>query len=78
MLEFVYVSIDSVSGIIFYDFVANSVRNVFLATSKHQQAKCCLFLGINFVGAASSFTDKISSLKTVAKQEAILNLIPKQ
>ena len=31
-----------------------------------------------FVGAASSFTDKISSLKTVAKQEAILNLIPKQ
>ena len=76
MLEFVYVSIDSVSGIIFYDFVANSVRNFFLATSKHQQAKCCLFLV--FVGAASSFTDKISSLKTVAKQEAILNLIPKQ
>ena len=25
-LEFVYVGIDSVSGIIFYDFVANSVR----------------------------------------------------
>ena len=33
-LEFVYVSIDSVSGIIFYDFVANSVRRFFfLATT---------------------------------------------
>ena len=35
LLEFVFVSIDSVSGIIFYDFVAN-----------WQQAKFCHFLGI--------------------------------
>ena len=28
-LEYVYVSIDSVSGIIFYHFVANSVRKFF-------------------------------------------------
>ena len=31
-----------------------------------------------FVGAADSFTAKISSLKTVAKQEDILNPIPKR
>ena len=35
LLQFVFVSIDSVSGIIFYDFVAN-----------WQQAKFCHFLGI--------------------------------
>ena len=29
MVEFVYVSMDSVSGIIFYHFVANSVRKFF-------------------------------------------------
>ena len=29
LLEFVYVSIDSVSGSFFYDFVANSVRKFF-------------------------------------------------
>ena len=29
MVEFVYVSMNSVSGIIFYDFVANSVRKFF-------------------------------------------------
>ena len=28
-LEFVYVAIDSVPGIIFYDFVANSIRKFF-------------------------------------------------
>ena len=31
-----------------------------------------------FVGAAASFTTKISSFETVVKQEAILNPIPKQ
>ena len=31
-----------------------------------------------FVGAAASFTAKISSFETVAKREAILNLVPKQ
>ena len=30
-----------------------------------------------FVGAAASFTAKISSFETVAKQEAILNPVPK-
>ena len=33
-------------GVHFYDFVANSVRKFFLPTSKHRQAKLCLFLGI--------------------------------
>ena len=34
----VYASIDSVSGIIFCDFVANAVRIIFLPTIKHRQA----------------------------------------
>ena len=71
--EFVYVAIDCVSGITFYDFVANSVRTeiFFLPTSKRRQAKFCLFLGICW--CSSSFTAKISSFETVAKREAILS-----
>ena len=43
-------------------------ENSFLATSKHRQAKFFSFLV--FVGAAASFTAKISSFETVAKREA--------
>ena len=61
--EFVYVAIDCVSGITFYDFVANSVRTeiFFLPTSKRRQAKFCLFLGI--CSCSSSFTLKFHLLK---------------
>ena len=44
-------------------------ENSFLATSKHRQAKCFLSF-LAFVGAAASFTAKISSFETVAKREA--------
>ena len=74
----VYVSIDSVSGTIFKILFQIQPENFFLTTSNHQQAKFCLFLGIKFVGAAPSFTAKISSFETVAKREAILNPVPKQ
>ena len=78
-LEFVYVSIDSVSGIIIYDFVANSVRKFFSTEQyKHRQAKFCLFLGICWCMLAASYTAKISSFETVVKQEAMLNSVPKQ
>ena len=43
---------------------------------KHRQAKFCLFLVL--VGAAASFTAKISSFENVAKPEPILNPVPKQ
>ena len=76
-LEFVYVSADCVSVIIFYDFVANSERSLFfyrpLNTNKPNFVSFLVFLG-----AAALFSAKISSFETVAKREAILNPVPKQ
>ena len=76
LLEFVYVSIDSVSGSFFYDFVANSVRIFFYRPVITDKPNFVSFLV--FVGAATSFTAKISSFETVAKREAILNPVPKE
>ena len=66
-LEFVYVSIDSVSGIIFYDFVANSVRRFFFQRPLNTD-KPNFVSFLVFVGAAASITAKISSFETVAKR----------
>ena len=74
-LEFVYVSIDSVSGIIFYDLVANSVR-IFFFYRPVNTDKPDFVSFLVFVGAAASFTAKILSFEN-AKQEAILNTVPK-
>ena len=52
LVRVVYISIDSVSGIIIlYDFVAKLIQkeNFYLSASKHQQAKFCLFLDINLL-----------------------------
>ena len=58
-------------------FVANSVRMFFFYRPvKTDKPNFVCFLV--FVGAAVSFTAKISSFETVAKREAILNPVPKQ
>ena len=75
-LEFVYVSIDGVSAIIFYNFVANSVRKFFFWPVNTDKWNFVSFLV--FVVAAALFTTKISSFKTVAKWDAIFNPVPKQ
>ena len=76
-LEFVYVSVDCVSVMIFYDFVANLERSLFfyqpLNTNKPNSVSFLVFLG-----AAALFSAKISSFETVAKREAILNPVPKK
>ena len=56
-LEFVYTSIDSVSGTIFYDFRENSVRNFFYRPVNTDKPNFVSFLV--FVGTAASFTAKI-------------------
>ena len=61
VIEFAYFSIDSVSGIIFYDFVAISEGKFFSIdqwTSQILYFVCFLV----FVGTAASFTATISSV----------------
>ena len=62
-------------GSFFYDFVVNSVRFFFYRPVNTDKSDFVSFLV--FVGAAASFTAKISSFENAAKQEAILNPVPK-
>ena len=80
LVRVVYISIDSVSGIIIlYDFVAKLIQkeNFYLSASKHQQAKFCLFLDINLLVQLFHLQLKISPFQIVAKRKAILNPVPK-
>ena len=77
MLQFVFVSIDSVSGIIFLWFRCKLSKNfLFYWPVNTNKPNFASFLV--FVGAAASFTATISSFETVAKREAILNPVSKQ
>ena len=71
--EFIYVAIDCVSGITFYDFLANSVRTDIFFYWPVNVVKPNFVSFLVFVGAAASFIAKISSFETVAKREAILD-----
>ena len=76
LLEFVYVSIDSVSGIIFYDFVANSVRRFFSSdhlTPTTQILSLSWYLLVQLLYLPLKF-----HLSKLLRNEAILNPVPKQ
>ena len=63
-------------GLFFMILLQIQLENFFLSTCKHQQVNFVSFLV--FVGTAASFTTKIASFETVAKQDTILNPVPKQ
>ena len=60
-----------------YDFVANSVRSFFFYRPVNTN-KSNFVSFLVFVGAAASFTAKISFFETIAKREAILWSRPKR
>ena len=77
MLHFVYVSIDKASGIIFLWLCCKCSEKFFFYWPVNTKKPNFVYF-LLFVGAAASFTAKISSFETVAKREAILNPVPKQ
>ena len=64
----VYIAIDSVSGIIFYDFVEIQWEIFFYRPVNADKPNFVSFL--IFLGTAVSFTAKMSSFETVAKRES--------
>ena len=76
-LEFVYVSIDSVSGIIFYDFVANSVRRFFFSSNHLTPTSQILSLSWYLLVQLLQLPLKFHLSKR-SRNEAILNPVPRQ
>ena len=65
-------------GSFFYDSVVNSerIKKIFYRPVNGDKSNVVSFLV--FVGAAASFTAKISFFETVVKREDILNPVPTQ